>query len=133
MDKVLEDLVESDSAITLYVDAELTSLKDRFWALNESRGKVDNQISELFEFVSSNVGREFPDCPERISTSWKFPAASPSVLSIVTISDPVCPASTVMLTDSGITFNFGVARPTPEREISCGPFSALLVKTETDW
>ena len=45
----LEDLVESDSAITLYVDAELTSLKDRFWALNESRGKVDNQISELFE------------------------------------------------------------------------------------
>ena len=90
-------------------------------------------ISELFEFVSSNFEREFPDCPDRISTSWKFPVARPSVLSIVTISDAICPASTVMLTDSGITFNFGVASPTPEREISCGPFSALLVKTETDW
>ena len=45
----LEALFESENASTLYVDAELNTLKDRFWALNESRGRSEKQISELFE------------------------------------------------------------------------------------
>jgi D,D-heptose 1,7-bisphosphate phosphatase len=45
----METLCESESASTLYIDAELTTLKDRFWALNESRGRSDKQICELFE------------------------------------------------------------------------------------